>query len=38
MHVSPTFAEGELEINFNNRLHTKRLASLSFFYKLLNMP
>jgi len=23
MHVSFTFAEAELEINFNNRLHTK---------------
>jgi len=30
MHVSYTFAEAELEINFNNSLHTKRLASLYF--------
>jgi len=30
MHVSYTPAEVELEINFNNRLHTKRLASLYF--------
>jgi len=30
IHVSYTFAEAELEINFNNRLHTKRLASLYF--------
>ena len=30
MHVSCTFAEAELEINFNNILHTKRLASLYF--------
>jgi len=30
MHVTYTFAEAELVINFNNRLHTKRLASLYF--------
>jgi len=30
MHVSYSFAEAELEINFNNRLHTKRLASFYF--------
>jgi len=30
MHVSYTYAEAELEINLNNRLHTKRLASLYF--------
>jgi len=28
MHVSYSFAEAELEINLNNTLHTKRLASL----------
>jgi len=30
MHERYSFAEAELEINFNNRLHTKRLASLCF--------
>jgi len=30
MHVSYSFAEAALEINFNNRLHTKILTSLYF--------
>jgi len=30
MHASDAFAKAELEINFNNRLHTRRLASLYF--------
>jgi len=35
MHVSYTFAEADLGINFNNRLHTKRLASLYFSTSIL---
>ena len=37
MHVSYTFAEAELRINFNKTSHQKT-TKFVFFYMLLNMP